>query len=234
MTFVVLGVSVRGTRPLGKAQLFKSDRATKVGAPALVQSTSSFSDGIIKSSTITTPSLLEIPGGNYVVLFEGHVQTVGNVTAFSSLKLTDGTLLGEGTSRTRPRDVRTTFVVSVPDLDNSPTVITPEVEEREEPVDKEIFNICANVFSLRGSTAQGAPPQEKVLVSSGCTFSQQQLDLLESTGHIVEIVGNESELGLVGIEPIDTPESIFKRDKDGNKIFNVNLVERLVIRDDFN
>ncbi len=112
-------------------------------------------------------------------------------------------------------------------------VIPPPIEI---PVDepKEIFNICANVFRLRGSTSPDAPPQEKVLISSGCTFSKQQLETLESTGHIVEVVGSESELGLVGTEPIDTPESTFKRDKDGNKIFNVNLVERLVIRDDFN
>ncbi len=100
-----------------------------------------------------------------------------------------------------------------------------------EPV-KEIFNICANVFRLQGSTAIGADPQVEVLVSSGCTWSQQQLDGLEATGHIIKLVDSDDIL-TVGVEPIDTPESTFTRDKDGNKIFNIKLVEKLVIRDDF-
>ena len=95
-------------------------------------------------------------------------------------------------------------------------IVQPPLPPEPIIIPEQIFNICANIFRLRGSTAQGAPPQEKILVSSGCTFSQQQLDLLKSTGHIIELT-NESGLKLVITEPV-TPQNPFFI-KDGVKIF---------------
>ncbi len=116
------------------------------------------------------------------------------------------------------------LIEALEEIQTAPPPPPPEPEQ-------EIFNICANVFSLRGSTALGAPPQEKVLVSSGCSFSQQQLEIIRASGDIVEFVSS-NEVIPVGEVPT-TPQSPFTKDRKGNKIFKIELVESLVIKDRF-
>ena len=68
-----------------------------------------------------------------------------------------------------------------------------------EPEEEECFKFV-NVFRLQGSTAPGAPPQVKVLVSSG-KISCENADTLEASGHIIEEI-TEGEVSPPKVEPV--------------------------------
>ena len=99
-------------------------------------------------------------------------------------------------------------------IEELPVVALPS-PPTPEPKPEECF-IFANIFRFRGSTAQGAPPQEKVLVSSG-KISCESADALRATGHIIEEI-EEGEVAPPDV-PSPTPQNPFYRDKQGNKIF---------------
>ena len=87
-------------------------------------------------------------------------------------------------------------------------------QEPEVPDDDDCF-IFANIFRMQGSTAQGAPPQEKVLVSSG-KISCESADALKATGHIIEEIA-EGDVSPPEIGPV-TPQNPFYI-KNGVKVF---------------
>ncbi len=94
-------------------------------------------------------------------------------------------------------------------------IVAPPPPPKPEPKPEECF-IFANIFRLVGSTAQGAPPQVKTLVSSG-KISCESADALRATGHIIEEI-EEGEVAPPDV-PSPTPQNPFYRDKNGNKIF---------------
>ena len=87
---------------------------------------------------------------------------------------------------------------------------TPEIEP--EPEEEECFKFV-NVFRMRGSTAEGADPQVKVLVSSG-RISCKNIEILEASGSIIEEI-KEKDVSPPGV--VVTPQNPFYR-KNGQKV----------------
>ena len=88
----------------------------------------------------------------------------------------------------------------------------PPKEKEPEPEEEECFKFV-NVFRMRGSTAPGADPQVKVLVSSG-KISCKNIEILEASGNIIEEI-KEKDVSPPGV--VVTPQNPFYR-KNGQKV----------------
>jgi len=98
---------------------------------------------------------------------------------------------------------------------------------------EEIEVECNNFVNVYTSTIKDGVTTEK-LTSSGKMLCGTLEELQNNTKwletHRLELIEQE-ETQPIPIPPIDTPESLFTRDKDGNKIYRVELIESITITD---